>query len=72
MNNLFETIAKATKPRNIPVITSRFGSYNKIVMNRAWQDYKTKKAHKGYEKCAFADSLRRAHRTIKLLRKNIY
>jgi len=70
MIDLFETIAQATKPCNIPVVISRFGNYNKSVMQRAWQDYKVKKAHKGYEEWTFAESLHYAHRTIKALRKN--
>ena len=70
MIDLFETLADATKPCNIPVFISRFGNYNKSVMQRAWQDYKVKKAHKGYEKWTFAESLHYAHRTIKALRKN--
>ena len=70
MIDLFETIAQATKPCNIPVVISRFGNYNKRVMQRAWEDYKTKKAHKGYEEWTFAESLYWAHRTIKALRKN--
>lgn len=70
MIDLFETIAQATKPCNIPVVISRFGNYNKSVMQRAWQDYKVKKAHKGYEKWTFSESLHYAHRTIKALRKN--
>ena len=45
-------------------------NYNKNVMKRAWQDYKIKKAHKGYEKWTFSESLHYAHRTIKALRKN--
>ena len=49
MIDLFETIAQATKPCNIPVVKSRFGDYNKSVMQRAWRDYKIKKAHKSYE-----------------------
>lgn len=40
------------------------------VMQRAWQDYKIKKAHKGYEDWTFAESLHYAHRTIKALSKN--
>lgn len=46
------------------------GDYNKSVMQRAWKDYKIKKAHKGYEKWAFAESLYWAHRAIKAINKN--
>ena len=45
-------------------------AYNKSVMERAWKDYKLKKAHKGYKEWTFAESLHYAHRTIKALRKN--
>ena len=38
-------------------------------MQRAWRDYKIKKAHKSYEEWTFAESLYWAHRTIKALRK---
>ena len=45
-------------------------NYNKRVMQRAWRGYKVKKAHKGYEKWTFADSLHYAHKTIQALSKN--
>ena len=70
MEDLFNTLENITKPCNIPVVISRFGNYNKSVMQRAWKDYKIKKAHKGYEEWTFAESLYWAHRTIKALRKN--
>jgi hypothetical protein len=70
MIDLFETIAQAAKPCDIPFVISRFDNYNKSVMQRAWKDYKIKKVHKGYEDWTFAESLHHAHRTIKALRKN--
>ena len=70
MEDVFNTLANITKPCNIPVVISRFGNYNKSVMQRAWKNYKIKKAHKGYEEWTFAESLYWAHRTIKALRKN--
>lgn len=45
-------------------------NYKKRVMQRAWQDYKVKKAHKGYENWTFADSLYCAHRHISELKRN--
>ena len=50
--------------------TVQFENHNKSVMLRAWQDYKVKKAHKGYEEWNFAKSLHYAHKTIKSLRTN--
>lgn len=49
---------------------SRFSNYKKNVMERAWQDFKTKKRHKGYEEWTFANSLYWAHRYISALKRN--
>lgn len=41
---------------------------NSKVMLRAWQDFKIKKAHKGYENWTFSDSLKHAHKLRNILK----
>ena len=51
--------------------TIKMSDYKKSVMKRAWDDYKFKKAHRGYEEWTFAKSLYWAHRTVKGLRARL-
>jgi hypothetical protein len=44
--------------------------YNQRVFIRAWEDFKVKKRHKGYEEWTFSESLYWAHRHIKSVMKN--
>lgn len=44
--------------------------YKQRVFARAWQDFKVKKTHKGYEDWTFSQSLYWSHKHIKTLIKN--
>ena len=54
----------------IPIVISRFSNYKKSVMERAWQDFKVKKRHKGYDDWTFTNSLYWAHKHISALKRN--
>ena len=51
-------------------VISRFSNYRKSVMKEAWNNYKVKKRHIGYENWTFADSLFWAHKYISALKRN--
>lgn len=44
--------------------------YKRKVLLRAWQDFKIKKSHRGYENWTFSNSLYWAHKHIKKLMEN--